>query len=109
MARYGKNKYGAKRVRIDGHTFHSKREAERYKELKLLQEAGEIRDLELQPRFSLRGEAGDHIGYYIADFRYREGENGVEIIEDVKGYETELFKWKKRHFEADYRMRLRLT
>ena len=49
-----RNKYGARKTVIDGITFDSKREAIRYQELKLLERAGEIKDLELQPKYILQ-------------------------------------------------------
>jgi hypothetical protein len=48
-----RNKYGATKTTIDGITFDSKKEAQRYCELRLLQKAGEITHLELQPAFRL--------------------------------------------------------
>lgn len=48
------NKYGNIKTVIDGIKFDSKRESERYLELKLLEKAGEISDLKLQPRFILQ-------------------------------------------------------
>jgi dsDNA-binding SOS-regulon protein len=47
-----KNKYNAKKTVVDGITFHSKKEADRYCELRLLQKAGQISHLELQPVFN---------------------------------------------------------
>ena len=46
-------KYGAKKTVFDGITFDSKREAERYSALVLLQSAGEIADMKLQVPFEL--------------------------------------------------------
>ncbi len=85
----------------------SKREARRYQELRLLEKAGEIKGLELQPKFPLYTPSrswGKHelVGVYIADFRYREGPRGILKIEDVKGFKTPLYKWKKKHVEAQY-------
>jgi hypothetical protein len=94
------NKYGAKRTEVDGIVFHSKREAARYSELKLLERAGEIRDLNLQPEFRIEVN-GQYIGLYRGDFKYRT-RAGLEITEDVKGVRTELYKWKKRLVEAVY-------
>ena len=48
------NKYYNQKITIDGHEFPSKKEGNRYLELKLLQKAGEISNLELQPRFLLQ-------------------------------------------------------
>lgn len=72
MAR--RNKYNAKKITIDGHNFPSKREAERYCELKLFLKAGLIRNLVLQPRFLLQDEFFDKNEVkhkkieYVADF-----------------------------------------
>lgn len=84
---------------IDGHLFPSKREAERYVALKLEEQAGGITDLRLQFAFPL--EVHDlHIGYYRADFTYTR--EGHLVVEDVKGFRTEMYRWKRRHFEAQY-------
>ena len=48
------DKYGNRKVTIDGITFDSKREMKRYCELKLLEKAGEISGLELQPEFDIQ-------------------------------------------------------
>lgn len=98
------HKYGAKRTVVDGITFASQKEARRYQELRLLEKAGEIQGLELQPRFPLEvPTAGDDtpIGEYRADFAYRERRRGY-VVEDVKGFKTPLYKWKKKHVEAQY-------
>ena len=100
-------KYGAVPTVIDGIRFASKAEARRYQELKMLEKAGEIKGLELQPKFPLMvpecGSGFDvRIGDYIADFRYREGPKGILKIEDVKGMDLPLGKWKRKHTEAQY-------
>ena len=100
------HKYGAKPVTIDGHRFHSKAEGARYRLLTLLVRAGEISDLTLQPRFPLV-VCGVTIGHYVADFEYRE--RGARIVEDVKGMKTPLYRWKKKHFEAQYGLLIRET
>src|SRR5574344_1314908 len=46
-------KYRSKRTVVDGITFDSKKEANRYCELKLLEKSGEIKNLELQKKFVL--------------------------------------------------------
>ena len=95
------NKYRNVKTTIDGIKFDSKAEARRYTELKLLEKAGEITDLKLQPRFILQ-HSFKHKGKtiraitYMADFQY--SENGKEIVEDVKGVETAVFKIKKKMF-----------
>lgn len=87
-----RSKYRSVRTTVDGHNFHSKAEAARYLELKLLQKAGKIHHLHLQPRFPLF--IGDHlICTYVADFSYYEDE--TYIVEDVKGFHTQTYKLKK--------------
>lgn len=105
MAR--RNKYNAKKIKIDGHTFDSKREAERYCELKLFVRAGEIRNLELQPRFLLQDEFFDKNEVkhkkieYVADFLYID-KAGRNVVEDVKGVLTDVYKIKKKMFLKKY-------
>ncbi len=98
-----RNKYGAVKTEVDGIKFDSKAEAKRYMELKLLEKAGEISGLQLQPRydFSLNGVK---IGFYKADFYYIDGD-GVEVpykevVEDVKGMKTPVYRLKKKLMKA---------
>lgn len=99
------NKYRNKKVQVDRYIFDSIRESQRYKELKLLERAGTITDLELQPKFLLQdtfkknGKTYRKIEY-IADFQYIE--NGKTIVEDVKGMQTDVFKLKHKIFEKVY-------
>lgn len=87
------NKYNARKIEIDGYIFPSKREGNRYTELKLLERSGEITDLELQPRFVLL-EAFTYNDKkmlpirYTADFAYNEKGNDKRVIEEVKGKRT---------------------
>lgn len=76
------NKFGSKKTIVDGITFHSRAEARRYKELKLLQKAGEIKNLCLQEEFKIYVNTV-FICTYISDFSYLE--KSEYIIEDVKG------------------------
>lgn len=87
-----RNLYGARRIEIDGIQFDSESEGKRYVQLKLMERAGEISDLEVQPSFDLIPE--QNVGgkkerpvRYVADFRYKE-KNGVEVVEDVKSAPT---------------------
>ena len=112
------HKFHATKTVVDGITFASKKEAARYRELKLLEQAGEIESLELQPVFPLkvqlttgtvmggaRALAGEYpvIGKYIGDFKYFDlRANGGWTVEDVKGFKTPLYRWKKKHVEAQY-------
>lgn len=87
---------------VDGIKFDSKKEANRYTQLRFLESAGEITNLELQPKFVLIGASGEPLTYdngrkmvYIADFKYTEWSTGQEVIEDVKGHKTAVYKIKK--------------
>lgn len=103
-----RNKFGSKKVTLDGHRFDSQREALRYATLKLLVKSGDYRDLVLQPRYPLMvGTA--KIGEYRGDFDYVDTTTDATITEDVKGFETPMFRWKKRHFEAQYGRKIRIT
>jgi hypothetical protein len=94
------NKYRNTPIVVDNIRFASLKEATRYGELKLLEKAGEITRLELQPRFPL-GVNGKLICTYVGDFYYREvGEPHLNIVEDVKGFKTPEYKLKARLFEA---------
>ena len=84
-------KYGNKKIEINGVKFDSVKESKRYQALLLLQRAGEISDLELQPKFELvkgvkfSGDARAKPAVrYFADFAYTETATGKRIVEDVK-------------------------
>lgn len=96
------NKFGAKHT----NGYASKAEAMRAEELKLLQRAGKISDLQEQVKFPLLVD-GELIGYYIADFMYVE--DGEQIVEDVKGFKTPMFRWKAKHFRAQYGRSIKVT
>jgi len=94
------NKLGAVKTILDGIKFDSKGESNRYAELKLLEQAGEISDLKLQPKFilceSFRNNGRTYRGAsYTADFMYEEGT--WTVVEDFKGHWTEAsivrIKW----------------
>jgi hypothetical protein len=95
------NKYGNKKIVVDGHKFDSQKEARRYTELKLMERAGVIKDLELQPAFELiptirtETETLYKVSYY-ADFRYTDTKTGGVVVEDVKGYKTKEYILKKK-------------
>jgi len=96
-------KYRAKKVTVDGIRFDSIKESHRYLELKTLQQAGVITNLELQPRYDVVVN-GQKICYYKADFRYME--NGAQVIEDVKGMRTPIYRLKKKLVEALYPIKI---
>ena len=100
------SKYRSRKTVVDGITFHSKKEAARYSELKLLEKAGVIKGLHLQPRFKikiggiqLRFDSGRKVTY-IADFQYLDVEADTFVVEDVKGYRTRDYKLKKAMMRA---------
>ena len=104
------NKYRAKKVSLEGYTFASKAEAKRYSELRLLERAKEISELQLQIPFELMAYSEDNgvaptVGHYVSDFVYRDTNNKL-VVEDVKGFRTPLYKWKKKHFEAQYGIKI---
>lgn len=92
-----RSKWHNVRTTVNGITFASKREADRYAELKLELLAGEIDDLELQKPFSLEVN-GMHICDYIADFVYKR--DGLQIVEDAKGKATDVFRIKRALMRA---------
>ena len=107
------HKYNAQKTSVGSIAFDSRAEATRYKQLCLLQKAGVISELELQPTFTLLDAFTDWSGKkhremkYRADFRYIE--EGREIIEDVKGMETKVFKIKQKLFLSRYNLELRIV
>lgn len=99
-------KYNNKKMQVDGYIFDSALEAKRYRQLVLLQRAGEISNLRLQVPFLLQDSfRKNNKTYrkieYIADFVYEE--NGQTIVEDTKGMKTDVFKIKQKLFENKYR------
>ena len=101
------NKYGNRKTEIDGIMFDSIKEGNRYKELKLMQKAGVIKNLRLQQKFCLiptiegsRGGVKQRATYYIADFVYLEKTDGnwKMVVEDVKSpaTKTAAYKLKKK-------------
>ena len=102
-----KSKYANQKVELDGHKFDSKLEARRYSELKLLEKAGEIKELELQKPFVIQPSFFDDKGKrqtaikYYADFVYWEkrGDDWHYIVEDVKSPATKkdrVYRLKKK-------------
>lgn len=101
-----KSKYNNQKTIVDGIKFDSKKEAEYYCQLKLLKQAGKIKDYKLQPRYELQ-PAFEKNGKkyraitYIADFAIINNDGTTEVV-DIKGVETQVFKIKKKLFEYMY-------
>lgn len=88
------SKYHAKKTTVDGITFDSKKEAERWTELKILERAGVIEQLKRQVKFELIPKLpGERAVNYYADFTYLC--NGKLVVEDVKGYKTPVYRLKR--------------
>jgi len=94
------SKYHNQRTVAGGVSFASRGEARRWRSLVLLQQAGEIFNLERQVRFQLLC-CGVKLGQYIADFTYCT-KVGEYVVEDFKGYRTPMYRWKKKHLQAQY-------
>ena len=87
-----RNKYNAKKTVVGDIKFDSKKEANRWIELQLLERAGEISGLQRQVKIDLMGQHGPLLTRtgrkmrFTVDFAYTE--KGAVIHEDVKGYAT---------------------
>jgi len=94
-----KHKYQNQPTVLDGIRFDSKREANRYAELKILEKAKVISNLQLQVAFPIipaqtGGLRKELAASYVADFVYME--NGKQIIEDTKGVKTKDYLLKRK-------------
>ena len=103
------SKYGNRKVKRDGMVFDSKREADRWNELKLLEKAGEIYGLKRQVEFVLLDKQYSKTEFtkrgkprvaekklsYVADFTYFNKDHEY-IVEDAKGFRTESYRIKKK-------------
>lgn len=102
------SKYGNKKTIVDGITFDSKKESERYLVLKDMLKNKEITELQLQPKFLLQYSFKyknkiERKIYYIADFSYKK--DGKLIVEDVKSFATKrdkVYKLKRKLFLYKY-------
>ena len=99
-----KSKYKNKKTMLDGITFDSQKEALHYSELKILERAGIIKDLELQPVFEITPKYkknGRNVRCikYKADFAYYDIEKAKNVVVDVKGMKTDVYKLKKKLVE----------
>ena len=113
-------KYGNKKVLVDGISFDSKREAHRYTELKMMVRSGEISDLELQKEYELipsqyektSGQKGkpkclERSVKYIADFVYKDNRTGECVVEDTKGVRTPEYIIKRKLLLYIYGIRIK--
>ena len=110
------SKYGNRKIIVDGITFDSVKEGQHWCELKLLQRAGEIRDLERQVKFVLipvqkdpeTGKVLERECSYIADFMYwANGKDGwTKVVEDTKGFRTPEYRIKRKLMLKEYGIRI---
>lgn len=100
-------KYGNQKYSVNGILFDSKKEANQWYELKMLERAGEISELERQKPFELiptRNYSGVCVRgcKYIADFYYFDKKRNEYVAQDSKGFATESYKVKKKIFLEKY-------
>ena len=94
------SKYHSRKITRDGMTFDSVKEYRRFCELRLLERAGAITELERQVKFELipsqriAGKVVERACAYIADFVYME--NGKKVVEDTKGFRTPDYIIKRK-------------
>ena len=100
------SKYRNRKTEYKGIQFDSQKEENRYRELELRERAGEIRNIELQPRYDIAVN-GQKICKYFGDFRYEEVATGEVITEDVKGFRTKDYIIKKKLVKAIYNVEIR--
>lgn len=106
------SKYNARKTTVDGLTFDSRREADRYLVLKGMEADGAIEDLrrqvryELVPAFDVDGRHYRPV-CYVADFVYVE--DGKTVVEDVKGARTDVYGLKSKLFARRYGMGIKET
>ena len=97
------SKYHNRKTLVDGIQFDSQKEANRYQELILMERAGLIRSIELQPRYDLIVN-GHKLGFYKGDFRYEVVATSILVGEDVKSpaTKTAVYRLKKKLVKALY-------
>ena len=109
----GYRKYNNHTITVMGKAFDSRREADRYVELCLLERQGHITNLECQKKFVLipaqreadtvnskgkpvQGKVIEREIAYFADFCYFDNRSQRFVVEDTKGFRTEVYKIKKK-------------
>jgi hypothetical protein len=106
-------KYHNRKVTRDGETFDSVKEYRRFCELRLLEKAGAVTDLQRQVKFELipaqriDGKVVERACSYVADFVYIE--NGQQVVEDAKGMRTQEYRLKRKLMLWVHGIRIRET
>ena len=98
-------KYRAKPTTIGSIKFASEAEARRYMALIMLEKAGKIDSIMMQPKFIIMEKFQYHgkcirAIHYVADFQYKE--KGKWVVEDVKGMKTPVYELKLKLFLSLY-------
>lgn len=93
-----RNKYNARKVRLDGYVFDSIDESHRYLELKMLQQIGQISSLTIHPKWPIE-ISGIRVCFVELDFKYLDKADDWRH-EDVKGSDTAMSRLKRRMLEA---------
>lgn len=104
------SKYHSKKIEVQGIQFDSKKEAARFKELQLMERAGQIQDLQRQVKYVLlpaqyrqffdkkahrwKNRCVEREVCYIADFVYEQ--DGKIVVEDTKGFKTKDYIIKRK-------------
>jgi len=108
-------KYGNRKVTTEDGTFDSVKEYSRWQELKLLQKAGEIYELQRQVPFVLIPTQKDEHGKvierevkYIADFTYRDRDYRL-VVEDTKSAATKTKEYVIKRKLLLYRHGIRIV
>ena len=122
-----KSKYGNEPVTVDGIRYDSRNESLRHGFLKMMERAGLIKDLRYHVKFELipqiTREEIIHLKtkdkvvtrveqsarHYEADFVYTVVDTGEEVVEDFKGAETDLFKFKADLFFYIYKKHIKIV
>ena len=109
------NKYGAKKVEIDGIVFDSRAEGRFYEHLLELMHDGVVESFEMQKPYTLldkfpHPKTGKTIRAikYVPDFEVIYTDGRVEVV-DVKGMQTDVFRMKCKLFMFRYQIPLVLV
>ena len=105
------SKFGNKKVVVNDIQFDSKREARRYLDLRAMEIAGQIKNLQLQVKYTLipsqkiDGKVVEREVNYVADFVYEQ--NGETVVEDSKGHRTKDYILKRKMMLYFHGIRIR--
>lgn len=100
-----RDRMGAKITEVDGIKFRSRLEADRYKELKLLKAAGEVKYFLRQVPFDVAPGVVYRCDFYVVYNTYPPSEPGVE---DTKGFLTDTSRVKIKVVEDRYGLAIRI-